>query len=157
MKEEVAKDISIGILHAYNEIAVGDYRVLTLPARHSTEEEALLYYVERGGKGYLHLCDTGALDDAAVAYLAEKGAHADLITFDCTFLDAPPREGTRHMCVEDNVRIRDRLLGAGVIGCGTKCVITHFSHNSKPTRERIAAVEEKYGVIAAYDGMTVEI
>lgn len=157
MKNEVAATIEMKRIGAFLSFTAGDYRVLTLPAQHGTAEEALLYYVERGGKGYLHLCDTGALSEKAVNFLAENGAHADMVTFDCTFLDAPPRAGTRHMCIADNLEIKKRLDASGVTDYASKCVITHFSHNAQPSRERLAKIENQYPVTAAYDGLTLEV
>lgn len=157
MKNEVQTGIAMNKIGAYQSFTMDGYRVLSLPAQHGTAEEALLYYVEKCGKGYLHLCDTGALADEAIKFLVENGAHADLITFDCTFLDAPRRSGTRHMCIDDNMAIKARLDSAGVSDAQTKCVITHFSHNAQPSRERLAKIEEQYPVTATYDGLTLEI
>lgn len=157
MKGEVSTHVRMNIIRAFSEFMMGDYRVLTIPAMHGTKEEALLYYVERGGKGYLHLYDTGELSDEAVEFLRDKGARADIVSFDCTFLDAPKVAGTRHMCIETVKDIERRLKSVGVIHNGTKSVITHFSHNSNPTPERLAAVEREYSVTAAYDGMVIEI
>ena len=157
MKEEVSKNIAFEVVEPYEQLLFGGYRVLTLPAQHGTAEQALLFYIERDGKGYLHLYDTGALSDRAVEFLAENGARAQLIAFDCTFLDAEPKAGTRHMCVKADMEIKERLIKAGVADTNTQCVITHFSHNCQPTAERLAAVEREYGVLAAYDGMTLDI
>ncbi len=157
MKQEVAANIEVKSIGAFQSFTIGDYRVLTLPAQHGTAEEALLYYVEKDGKAYLHLCDTGALSDSAIDFLVQNGAHTSLITFDCTFLDAQPREGTRHMCLADNLSIKSRLDKAGVANADTKCVITHFSHNAKPSREKLSEIEKQYPVLAAYDGLILEI
>lgn len=157
MKAEVAQGIEVKSIGAFQSLKVGDYRVLSLPAQHGTAEEALLYYVEKGGKGYLHLCDTGALSDDAISFLAENGAKVNIIAFDCTFLDAQPQAGTRHMCISDNLAIKKKLDKAGVTDKDTKCVITHFSHNAKPSREKLSQIENQYPVIAAYDGLTLEI
>ncbi|MDE6690883.1 MAG: hypothetical protein K2K04_02840 [Clostridia bacterium] len=157
MKKEVAVGIEVNKIGALQCMEVGEYRVLSLPAQHGTAEEALLYYVEKSGKGYLHLCDTGALSDDAVSFLKENGAKVNLIAFDCTFLDAQPQAGTRHMCIADNLAIKARLDKAGVTDKDTKCVITHFSHNAKPSREKLSEIEKRYPVIAAYDGLTLEI
>lgn len=157
MKDEVAANIAFKKTGAYQQLDIGGYRVLSMPAEHGTTEKALLYYIERGGKGYLHLCDTGALSDEAIDFLAKCGARANLITFDCTFLDAPPKAGTRHMCIADNLAIKSRLDRAGVTDKTTKCVITHFSHNAQPSREKLSEIERQYPVIAAYDGLTLEI
>ena len=157
MREEVTDGITFNTVGAYQRFDAGEYRVLTLPAVHGTKEEALLYYVEKGGKGYLHLCDTGALSYQAINFLAKNGARADIITFDCTFLDAEPHANMRHMCIKDNIDIKARLDCAGVSDEKTKCVITHFSHNSKPSREKLEEIEKTYRVTAAYDGLTLEI
>ena len=157
MKKEVAANIEVKSIGAFESFTMGDYRVLSLPAQHGTAEEALLYYVEKGGKGYLHLCDTGALSDEAIEFLAKNRARVNAIAFDCTFLDAQPQAGTRHMCIADNLAIKSRLDKAGITDKETKCVITHFSHNAKPSRDRLSEIEKKYPVIAAYDGLTLEI
>ncbi len=157
MKEQVASGINFVTVKPFQVLNFGDYRVLTLPAQHGTMEDALLFYVEKGEKGYLHLCDTGALSDDAINFLAENNARVSLVTFDCTFLDATPKAGTRHMCIEDNMAILRRLKSAGVVGGNTKCVITHFSHNAQPSRERLTKIEQAYPVTAAYDGLTLEV
>ncbi len=157
LKREVSEHLVVNLLHSYRSLQIGDFRVITVPACHKTEEEALLFYIEREGKGYLHLYDTGDLSDAAIDFLAQNGAKASLIAFDCTFLDAPHRDGVRHMCISDNMVIFEKLKRAGVACENTIKVITHFSHNSNPTDERLKELEERYGVVAAHDGMTIEI
>lgn len=157
MRGEVGGKIEFIAVRAFQVFNLGEYRVITLPARHGTVEESLLYYLERGGKGYLHLCDTGALSDEAITFLEKNNARASVVTFDCTFLDASPRAGTRHMCVADNMDIRDRLLKSGVANENTRCIITHFSHNSHPSAERLRAIEKEFPVTAAYDGLVLEI
>ncbi len=157
MKGEVATHVRVKVVSAYSEFALGEYRILTIPAMHGTKEEALLYYIERGGKGYLHLYDTGNISDEAIAFLGARGARADVVSFDCTFLDAPEVKGTRHMCITTVKDIERRLSAAGVVNSGTRSVITHFSHNSDPTPERIMAIERGYSVTAAYDGMEIKI
>ncbi|MGN0807908.1 MAG: MBL fold metallo-hydrolase [Candidatus Coproplasma sp.] len=157
LKPEVAPHLKVNAIRPYQSLSFGEYRVLTIPAIHGTKEDALLYYVEKGGKGYLHLYDTGDLADEAVDFLAKQNAKADVVAFDCTFLDAPYEKGRRHMCVEGDMELANRLEKAGVIDGNTVKVITHFSHNANPVRERLKVIEEKYGVIAAYDGLSIEI
>lgn len=157
MKPDVAEHTRFNLVRAYSSLKVGDYDILTLPAMHGTAEEALLYYIRRDGKGYLHLHDTGDLSPEAVAFLKESGARADLVTYDCTFLEAAPVKGARHLCIEKVMDIAQNLKEAGVTDSGTVSVISHFSHNCNPTPERLAEVEKKYGVVAAYDGMTIDI
>lgn len=157
LKREVSAHLNVNVIKSFQQLNIGGYRVLTIPAIHGTKEDALLYYIERDGKGYLHLYDTGALSDEAIGFLAEKRAKAALVAFDCTFLDAPYQAGRRHMCADGVAEIALRLAKAGITDGETKKVITHFSHNSNPVSERLAEIEQKYGVIAAYDGFGLEI
>ena len=157
MKNEVAPHISLNEVDFYSEFNVGEYRILALPANHSKTEDCLLYYIEHGGKGYLHFYDTGRVGEGVFVYLKECGAKANLVAFDCTFAEHTGGENSRHMGIEDNMLMKQKLLDYGVIDESTKIVITHFSHNSNPLRERLKEIEEKYNVTAAYDGYETEI
>lgn len=157
LKDEVAPHLKMNVIRPFQSIEVGGYRILSLPALHGTREDALLYYVEKGGKGYLHLYDTGDLADEAIEFLVKNNARANLVAFDCTFLDAPYEKGRRHMCIEGDMKLADRLERAGVITQNTVKVITHFSHNANPIKERVKEVAKQYGVIAAYDGLSIDI
>lgn len=158
MKPEVAPNVEINVIKPYQVFTVSEYKVVTVPAQHSATEDALLFYIERGGKGYLHFHDTGRVCDGALEFLAENGVKPALVAFDCDYVDwKTGGEVSRHMGVEDNLIMKRKMLDYGVIDGNTKCVITHFSHNGNPVRSRLKEIEEKYGFIAAYDGMTVNI
>lgn len=157
MKPTVAPNVVLHKIAPYASFTVGDYKVLTVPAQHSQEEECLLFYVGRNGKGYLHLYDTGRIDEKAFEFLAKNGAKAQLVAVDCTFVDYTAGEKSRHMGIEDDMAMKEKLLKSGVIDNNTKIVITHFSHNGNPTRAHLKQLEEKYNVTAAYDGYETEI
>lgn len=157
MKPEVAARLEFTRIEPYQRLSFGGYTVLTVPAQHSKTEQALLFYIEKNGKGYLHLHDSGIFSDDAILFLKENRARANLVAFDCTFVDKSYGENARHMGIEDNMKIKRMLLNAGVAGEDTMYVVTHFSHNSNPTRARLKKIEEEYGVTAAYDGLKTEI
>ena len=157
MKSEVASHLNVTVVKTYEAFAIGDYKILTVPAVHGTKEDALLYYVESKNSGYLHLYDTGALSDEAIDYFVKNNAKAQVVALDCTFLEAPHKDGTRHMCITDCVDIINRLKSRGVADESTRFIITHFSHHSSPNEEKLKAIENKYSVTAAYDGLSIEI
>jgi phosphoribosyl 1,2-cyclic phosphate phosphodiesterase len=157
MKEEVSPHISFTTCVPYSEFYFEDYRVLTLPANHSKTEDALLYYIESEGKGYLHLYDTGLFDGSVFDFLKEKGAKVNAVAFDCTFAEKAGGTSARHMGIEDNMILKFELLKRGIIDKNTQIYITHFSHNCNPTREHLKQIEREYSVTAAYDGLQVEI
>lgn len=157
LKAVVAPNLRFTQISPYQVFSVGEYRVIAVPANHTKTEEALLFYIERGGKGYLHFYDTGRVDDAVFKFLADNGAKADLVCFDCTFVEHTAGNVSRHMGIEDDMVMYDKLLKNGITDKNTKIIISHFSHNANPIRERLKSIEKKYGVTAAYDGFTVEI
>ena len=157
MKVEVAPNICLNEIRSYADFNIGDYRVLTLPAQHSKTEECLLYYIGKGGKGYLHLYDTGRIEDAAFEFLKKKGVRAQVVAIDCTFAEYTAGEHSRHMGIEDDMAMKQKLINCGAIDKNTQIIITHFSHNSNPTRGHLKQLELKYNVTAAYDGMEIEI
>lgn len=156
MKPQVAPNIVFNILHGFEEFEVGGYRVLTVPANHGNSEETLLYYLEKEGKGYLHFYDTGRLGDKAFEFLAAKYVRVELVSFDCTLVFDEGGKNSRHMGIVDNMAMKQKLEDFGIASNSTKYVITHFSHNGNPLRERLNKLEEEYGVIAAFDGLEVE-
>ncbi|MDE6598209.1 MAG: hypothetical protein K2K60_06190 [Clostridia bacterium] len=157
MKPEVSPHISVTEVKPFQVFNADGYRVITIPANHSKTEDALLYYIEKDGKGYLHLYDTGRVSDKSFDFLAQNGAKANLVCFDCTFVESVGGENSRHMGIEDDMLMKQKLLSRGIIDNNTKLVISHFSHNSNPMREKLAHIEKQYAVIAAYDGYETEI
>lgn len=157
MKPEVAPHVAFTTVVPFTEFNAGGYRIIAVPANHSKTEDALLYYVEKDGKGYLHLYDTGRISDEAFDFLAARRAKADLVAFDCTFAEHTGGDFARHMGIEDNMLMKEKLLSRGIIGGNARLIITHFSHNCNPLRSRLSALEKKYGVTAAYDGFITEI
>lgn len=157
MKPQVLSGLNFTEIKPYTAFGAGGYRVLALPAVHSKTEDCLLYYVEKDGAGYLHLYDTADLSDEAVEFLAANGAKARAAAFDCTFADVTAGKSARHMGICEVMKIKQKLINRGIIDGDTVCVITHFSHNANPTRERLAALEREYDVLAAYDGLEIEI
>lgn len=157
LKTEIANLIRFHTVGALEEVRFGDWRVHTLKAQHSSKEP-LLFLIEKGNKRILHLTDTGTLPQESFDYLAKLGGKAcDLITLDCTFLFGKTEQNARHMGLDENMRVLSRLQEIGIADMGTKKVITHFSHNAAATEEALDKAEREYGVIAAYDGMEIEI
>lgn len=157
LRPEIGETIRLNTLALFEEVSFGQWRVNTLKAQHSSHDP-LLFLLEKGDKRILHLTDTGALPEENYSYLAAAlRSPLDLITFDCTFLweETPPN--ARHMGLDENMRTYAKLQAMGFVNERTKKVITHFSHNSRPTAESLKRAEEAFGAIAAYDGLEITI
>lgn len=163
LRADVKENIEIVELIPFVPVTFGDkgeYTVFPLKAQHSKTETALLYFLEKNGQTYLHLTDTGRLPkeslDELQAYLNAKGKFVDFVTFDCTFLFKEAGEVSRHMGLPDNVAMREEFLRREIVSDSTRYAITHYSHNNQPFSENLRKAEKEYGVIAAYDGLTIE-
>lgn len=157
MKPVVAPNVVMHTIYPYNCYTVGPYRVLTLPAKHCVSEQAMLFYIEREGRGYLHMHDTSLPEEDIYAFLRENGAHADIVSLDCTYAARTGIPRPRHMNIEDCMAVTEKLLSFGVCSYNSKFVITHFSHNCNPLRANLAVLEKEYRVIAAYDGLELKV
>lgn len=157
LKPVVAENISFNKLELYTEYDIGGYTVTPLRAQHTVGEVTYLYLIEKDGKAYLHLTDTGILPEEVYSYLAERGKKVNAVTFDCTFLNFTKGPVGRHMGIEDNMAVKAEFEKYGVCDGNTKYYITHFSHNNMPLSETLTEIEQKYGVTALYDGMEIEV
>lgn len=157
LKPEIGANIRLHPVRPFEQIRAGEWTVYPLLARHSSREP-VLYLFEKGGKRILHLHDTALLPEEDYAFLASLGgAPLDAVILDCTFLFDRADEHARHMGLHENAKILARLEELALLDGHTKRIVTHFSHNSAPTPERLARAEAEFGVTAAFDGMELEI
>ena len=157
IKPAALESIGLNILSPYDVVDTANgMRVTALPACHTVGENCLLYAAQRDGKTALIMNDTGILDESVYRRMKDMGMKFDLVSFDCTYGAHGHGKG-RHMGLPDNVGERDKMKAFGLVDDGTKYIITHFSHNNGLLHDDIAAIAEKFGMTAAYDGMEVEI
>lgn len=156
LRADVKGGIEVVTVNSFEEFSFGTYVAVPLKASH-TSENPFVYLVQKNGKRYLHLTDTGRLPEEDYRYLSALGGYVDAITFDCTFLWEKSDAVRRHMGLDDVKEVRERLHSIGVADEKTKCILTHFSHNAEPTMGSLSRAEKEYGVQAAYDGMTLEV
>lgn len=157
LRAEVAAGLRFHTIAPYASFCAEGYEIVALPAAHTPKEQALLYAVSRGGKTLLYMNDTGLPKEEFYVFLAERGIRADLVSLDCTQADGPKSSSGRHMGFAENELVRDTLRRYGIVRENTKYVVTHFSHNSAPFRDRLASEAKARGFVAAYDGLTVEV
>lgn len=157
IRPAVAEGLQFHCVHPYEDLKVGAYRVLTLPARHGNKEEALLYCISQEGKSILWLNDSGPLLEEVYPFLEKKGIKADMVSFDCTFADEEHPSSERHMNIFQNMEAREKMVKYHIVDQNTKYYVTHFSHNGAPFRDRMEQMAARYGFIAAYDGCEAEV
>lgn len=161
LRDDVRAGIDMRVIEPFAPVVLGEYTATALLAQHSKTETAYVYLIEKGNKTYLHLTDTGRLPietlDYLQHYLTKKGKTLDFVTFDCTFLFRTAGEISRHMGLEDNKAMQEEFVCRKIANGHTVYAITHYSHNNFPLRETLQKAEKKYGYLATFDGLTVEI
>ena len=141
----------------YTTFPVGDYTVTALPARHASENEALLFLREKDGKSVFYGNDTGYFSEEIDDFLAENGKKIDLLSLDCTKCDKEFDYYT-HMSMSEGRKIADRFIKKGLIKENAKLYYTHFSHTAGMIYDDMKNVaKEKYGFEVAYDRLTINI
>jgi len=163
MRPEVLENFQIKVVRPFEPFSFGEkgeYRAVALKAQHSKVECAYVYYIEKNGKSYLHLTDTGRLPaetlDFLENYIRKRKKAVNFITFDCTFLFYGAGTVSRHMGLPDNAAMKSEFENRGIADGYTGYAITHYSHNSSPLSEALRKAEREYGFTAAFDGMTLE-
>lgn len=147
-------------LALYETTAVGDFSVTALPALHDPASDPVIYLIGNGeGKHLLYAHDTAFFEDDVFHFLKERGVHLDLVSLDCTYGQTEiTRGGGHHMNLEENRRVRERLLSLGTADGTTVFVSNHFSHNGKGVLyDEFSAVAQADGILMSYDGMAVEV
>lgn len=151
--EELHNCLKLHQLTLFQEIEVGDYHIMTLPADHDKREECFLYVIRHKNKTLLYGHDSAMFNETAW-----NGLKA--YCFDCVVLDCTMVEETGvfkgHMGLTENIKIRERMLNEGMATADTKFVSTHFVHTFNPVHERISPIFAEKGLITSYDGMELE-
>lgn len=141
----------------YTSFAVGDYTVTALPARHASENEALLFLIEKDGKTVFYGNDTGTFSTDIDDFLADKGKTIDLLSLDCTKCDTEFNYYT-HMSMSEGRKIADRFREKGLLKESTLLYYTHFSHNGGMIYDDMKSIaKQKYGFEVAYDRLTINL
>ena len=90
-------------------------------------------------------------------FLKNRKIPFSLVSLDCT-LGCGYDSYYGHLSLDRCAAIKDTFLKAHIADENTIFVINHFSHNGKNIlHDELFANAKKYGFLASYDGMEVEI
>ena len=154
--------LSFKTVKAYESFLVGKYTVTALPAVHAGLE-AFVYIITDGDSTVFYSLDTEILQDEAYEYLGKSDFKFDAVFSDACFGWLPVERPKTHMSLIGNLIHRDKLRLAGVVDDNTEWYLTHFSHNGlfkdgvALSHEDMSEDAKQYGMLVAYDGMTLEI
>lgn len=157
INDEIRRNLQLHEISDGAQFETNGYKVTAFKTPHMpTEENALIYLIEKDGKRYFHLCDSGEPYEEVYEYLKDNQIKLDAVAMDCTFGNLTKEFGG-HMNVWQTIRVRDRLKEIGAVTEGTKVCLTHISHYGGDTYDSLNKTAQENGFILAYDGMTIEI
>lgn len=138
----------------YESFTIAGVEFTPLPAVHDQAEQCFVYLISQGGKNLLYGNDTGLWKKEAFDFL--KDIPLDMVSLDCTF--GPVECGSpSHMGFRENGQFLKELKDRGCVKENTMVFANHFSHNCGMNQEQLEKEGETWGIVPAYDGLTVEL
>ncbi|MDO5435534.1 MAG: MBL fold metallo-hydrolase [Clostridia bacterium] len=143
--------------------AEGPYRVTAVRANHGKRENfANCYIIEKDGRRLLYALDTGGFQPDMLRLI---GAYRyDCVIADGTFGkkrlktdDDDGLNGTGHMGLRADIRLRSLLLDQGCIGADTPFVLSHLCPHFAPPHDAYADEVKALGMLLAWDGMRMTV
>ena len=145
--------VSLNLLSAFVKNYTNDVIITALPAVHDNREECYIYLIEQNNR-ILIANDSAFLSEDVFSYLA--GTYLDIVILDCTFGRNPPREESSHMCFEENLAVKDRLIRQNSANENTRFISHHFSHNGSVNYHNFLSLAKNTGFVSSYDGMVLD-
>ena len=145
------------MLKAFDEVQAGEYKITALPAIHDSKSGPLFYMIGKKEKNILYAHDTHYFDERVWEYFAEEKPYFSLVSLDCTNACLPLRY-VGHMGLEENIKVKQRMLEEGYADERTIFICNHFSHNGiHVAYYDFVPIAAKEGFLVSYDGMVVTI
>ena len=149
--------VATEILKPYIKTQIDEYTVTALNATHDVRSYPAFYIIEDSeGKSILYAHDTNYFSEEVWKYLDENKPKFSLVSVDCTEAMLPAMHYVGHMNLNDNVRIRNKLVELGCADENTIFISNHFSHNGvNVLYEEFSEAAEKEKFITAFDGLEI--
>lgn len=156
MSQGVRDLIEFRVVNAFEKINLGDYEITALPARHGSMT-GFIFDIQKDGKRILYAHDTGYFLDSVFDWIKSNGVRYDFVTLDCTNVEFTPSDESFHMGLDNDQRLKQKLVSLGAIDDKTLTYVNHFSHNANPLHEELCKKAERRGFQVAYDGLEINL
>jgi len=131
----------------------GGFTVTAFHANHDMErEECLHYLLADGDKSFLYGLDGDTFLPATRDAL--RSFRLDTVVLEATFGFGP---GRNHRNFDRLLREADWLRDEGVLADGGQIIASHFSPHHSPPHQETDDFLRAHGVVAAWDGMEIEL
>ncbi len=151
----LGENFGLHCVESYRTFHVGRRKITAFNAVHMPDERALLYFIEDGNRGYLHLYDTGEVKNEIAEWMQKNGKAADIVAIDCTF-GTIEEKYFGHMNLKQAAEECEKLKKRGIIKDNAKIFATHFCHWGG-SYEELCKAAEGTGITIVYDGLEVVV
>ncbi|MBE6549874.1 MAG: MBL fold metallo-hydrolase [Ruminococcaceae bacterium] len=140
------------------EYKAGEYTIIPLNANHSVNacgEKGLMYIVEGKNKRIFYGCDSAWIPYESWAVMKTK--KFDCVVFEVTLGDVI---GDSRIFEHNNIRMTELMLetvrNRNLLNESSIVCATHFSRFAHEEHDKLSARLASFGMIAAYDGLSME-
>lgn len=146
--------VNLHILKPFESVKAGDLTATPVLAQHMSDQECFFYSMEKDGRKFLYVSDTGPFCEESWEYVLSQ--KYDLIISECT-IGTLPGEDCGHMRFRNVVDMRNRLAEGGALKDSCELWLTHFSHNIRMTHQELVDLAAGENMKVGYDGAILEI
>ncbi len=139
----------------WDEIGVGPYRIIAIPAVHDPTISPLIYGIERDGRRLLYATDTTTMPDETWDGVAERGWRFDVVAMDHTF--GITDRATSHLNGSGFQGHLDAMRQRDLLAADARVYATHIAHHSNPPHDELVELCAGWGYDVAWDGLVVEV
>lgn len=130
------------------------YQIMPIRGNHGPEAGfAHSYVIQKEGKTLLYALDSGTYDEDQMELI--KKFQYDLVIMEGT-TGLNEQYGV-HMCLANNIRMRDELNECGCLKQGSQFILTHMSPHWCPPHDWYESIVQQERMELAYDGKQLEI
>lgn len=130
------------------------YRILPVRGNHGSQQGfSHSYIIQKDEKTVLYALDSGSYDEDQFALIQEY-QYDTVIMEGTTGLN---EQYGGHMCLVNNIRIRDRLKENKCLRENSRFLLTHLSPHWCPPHDWYESIVASEGLELAYDGLQIEV
>lgn len=150
------RELTLNEIKTFETFFAEDYEITPLKAIHGTEEP-VIYLIKKDNKSLLYAHDTNYFDESVWEYLSDNKIFLNCVSLDCTQANDEKMNYIGHMNLNDNIKVKERLIKMGCADESSLFICNHFSHNgSDSSYDVFSEIAMKSGFLTSYDGMTAE-
>ena len=140
-------------------VEIGKFRILPLPANHSTdiEGEVCLNFIVVKDKAVFYALDSGGINFEAWQVL--KAIKLDAVIMECALENKPYSDKNMvHQSLSSAKDVRAALISGGILPDGARFLLTHIPTDRKrEIHEELSALAAEYKMTVTYDGYFANI